>query len=170
MYSLRTTLVTLLALRSISPVLGAIDTEGCYDNFGELDNYGAQTYQTQGLCRDKCIDLDKAVWAVTKGSTCFCGDAIPSEGKVSMNKCDVTCQGYGESCGGQNEWLFGYTGVLPPSVPKPSTSKSSSKSSDIAVQTTVISQGLLTNGAHLFVLIHTTNIHRLDHRYSYGHS
>jgi len=145
MPSLRTTFAAILALGAIAPTLAQIEVEGCYDTQGDTKNYGPNTYQTQGLCLKQCLADNKAVWAVTKGSTCFCGDALPSTGKVDIGQCDKTCQGYGESCGGDITWLFGYTGALPPDVANPTTtgSKTTTKT-NAPLQTTVVAQDTAT--------------------------
>jgi len=146
MPSFRTVLTaTVVALGSISTVVADIQLAGCYDTYGTTYNGGLNPYQTQGSCHDQCLGAEKAVFAVTKGSTCFCGDTVPSTGKVPDTECNVQCNGYNQTCGGETTWQFGYTGVLPPSVPKPSSSSSTStKSSAPAQQTTVIVQGPAT--------------------------
>jgi len=138
---------TLVALGSVTSVLADIQLAGCYNNAGTTLNYGPNVYQTQGHCHDQCFNASMPVFAVTKGSTCFCGDNIPTTGEVDMSNCQMQCQGYSDVCGGENDWLFGYTGAEPTSIPKASTSSLSSSSSSTATplaQTTVIVQGAAT--------------------------
>ncbi|KAF3919275.1 hypothetical protein ABW20_dc0106259 [Dactylellina cionopaga] len=117
-----------MALGAIAPVFADDPLAECYSSPGETKNMGPNTYQTQGLCHDQCLKDNKAVWGVTKGSTCFCGNAVPSNGKVSKSECSIKCQGFpDELCGGQTSWLFGYTGIVPPEDnSKPESSSTSS--------------------------------------------
>jgi len=150
MSSLRTTLAAILALGAFAPVFAQNADTACYDNRGDASSMGINTYQSLSLCKGQCLDDNKAVWGVTKGSTCYCGNTVPSEGKVDMKECDVSCQGYPqEKCGGNLAWLFGYTGVVPPdddtSSPKSSkTSSTAPSSTDVSLQTTVLSQDTAT--------------------------
>jgi cell wall integrity and stress response component len=143
MPSLRIAFAAILALGAIAPVFAADDAAVCYDNSGDTKNMGPNTYQTQGLCHDQCRDANKAVWGVTRGSTCFCGDSVPSSGKVDQSECNIPCQGYPQQlCGGNSAWLFGYTGVVPPSDGKPSKSSSSSTSTGAPSVQTVVQGGV----------------------------
>lgn len=73
--------------------------------------------------------------ALTGGSTCYCGDELPSLDKeVDMTNCNSPCQGYDlETCGGIGYWqvfLTGLTGDVDraPNSTANSTSSSSSSS------------------------------------------
>src|SRR5436305_8426040 len=59
-----------------APLAGNV--AGCYDSPGDLKNMGFNTYQTQGLCQTTCTNAGFPVWAVTKGSTCYCGSCVPA--------------------------------------------------------------------------------------------
>ncbi|KAF3908600.1 hypothetical protein AA313_de0200027 [Arthrobotrys entomopaga] len=149
MHSLRTALVaTVLAMGAVAPVLADSATT-CYDSSGDTKNMGPNTYQTQGLCHDQCLAANKAVWAVTRGSTCYCGDAPPSSGKVDQSRCSIPCQGYPQQlCGGVSAWLFGFTGVVPPedssSPSKSSSSSGKSSATDSPAVQTIIQNGGVT--------------------------
>lgn len=121
-----------MVLGAIAPALAADPSVSCFDNSGETKNFGIKTYQTASLCREQCQGANKAVYGVTKGSTCFCGDAFPSDdGKVGMEKCNLPCQGWPEEmCGGNLFWSFGYTGVVPPDTSKSPKSTSTSSTPD----------------------------------------
>ncbi|EPS35884.1 hypothetical protein H072_10675 [Dactylellina haptotyla CBS 200.50] len=140
-WTFSTTLAAILAIGAIVPVSAADDSIACYDNAGETKNVGPNTYQTQGLCHDQCRDSNKAVWGVTRGSTCYCGDFVPSDGKVDKSECNISCQGYPQQlCGGLSTWLFGYTGIVPPDSKSSKSSSSSGGSSTTdspSVQTVV---------------------------------
>ncbi|KAK6359617.1 hypothetical protein TWF696_000765 [Orbilia brochopaga] len=132
MHSLRTTLMAVLAAGLVAPVLADDPAAICYSTVGTLKSAGINTYQTQGLCHDQCAKMGKAVYAVTKGSTCYCGDSMPSTGKVAKSECNIPCQGYPqELCGGLNTFLFGLTGVSAPdsSASQPSSTSEASSSS-----------------------------------------
>ncbi|KAK6543160.1 hypothetical protein TWF694_007076 [Orbilia ellipsospora] len=149
MHSLRTALVaTVLAMGAVAPVLADLAAT-CYDSSGDTKNMGPNTYQTQGLCHDQCLAAKKAVWGVTRGSTCYCGDAVPSSGKLDQSQCSIPCQGYPQQlCGGVSAWLFGYTGVVPPedsnSPSKSSSSSGGSSTTDGPTVQTIIQNGGVT--------------------------
>ncbi|RVD84531.1 uncharacterized protein DFL_006278 [Arthrobotrys flagrans] len=146
---LRTTLATFMVFGAIAPVFAADPSIACYDNPGDTKNYGIDTYQTANLCLTQCKNKNKAVYGVTRGSTCYCGDFFPDDGKLDMSKCDVSCQGWpDEKCGGISAWSFGITGVVPPTSSKTtkssSTSSSESTSSDAPSIQTVIKTPTVT--------------------------
>lgn len=150
MHSLRTTLLAVLATGLLAPAFADDLAAICYNSAGTLKSAGINTYQTQGLCHDQCAKMNKAVYAVTKGSTCYCGDAMPSTGKIDKSECNIPCQGYPpEFCGGSSAFLFGLTGVgstsggnspaQSSSTPEPSSSSiSSTTSSDVQAVQTII--------------------------------
>ncbi|KAK6505219.1 hypothetical protein TWF481_007136 [Arthrobotrys musiformis] len=146
---LRTALAAVMVFGAITPALAADPSEACYDNPGETQNFGIDTYQTASLCQSLCQKKNKAVFGVTRGSTCYCGDYFPSDGKVSMSECSLPCNGYpDEKCGGVSVWSFGITGVVPPTSSKTtkssSTSSSESTSSDAPSIQTVIKTPVVT--------------------------
>ncbi|KAF3089421.1 hypothetical protein TWF569_003060 [Orbilia oligospora] len=149
---LRTTLAAFVLLGAVAPVFANDPSTACYDNPGDTKNYGIKTYQTANLCLAQCRDENKAVYGVTRGSTCYCGDVFPEDGKVDMSECNVRCQGFpDEICGGVSVWSFGITGVVPPSKPKTtktsSTSSSESTSSEAPSIQTVIKTPIVTQTA-----------------------
>jgi cell wall integrity and stress response component len=71
--------------------------------------------------------------AITGGSTCYCGDELPSlDQEVDLSHCDSKCAGYGLStCGGIGFWqvyLTGLTGDVQ-TAPNSTTSTGSSPTS-----------------------------------------
>ncbi|KAK6345127.1 hypothetical protein TWF718_007056 [Orbilia javanica] len=146
---LRTTLATFLVIGAITPAFASDPSVACYDNPGETTNVGINTYQTANLCLTQCQGKNKAVYGVTRGSTCYCGDFFPDDGKVDMSECSLPCQGYpNEKCGGISVWSFGITGVVPPTSSKTtkssSTSAAESTSSDAPSIQTVIKTPIVT--------------------------
>ncbi|KAK6527911.1 hypothetical protein TWF281_009175 [Arthrobotrys megalospora] len=153
MPSLRITLAAVMVLGAIAPVLAADPSEACYDNAGDTKNFGPDTYQTASLCRTQCQKANLAVYGVTRGSTCFCGNEFPSDGLLDMSKCSLPCQGWPEEkCGSNSAWSFGYTGIVPDNTSKPPKSSSTStnpdaSSTDVTSTQTVIKTPIVTTTA-----------------------
>ncbi|EXJ94741.1 hypothetical protein A1O1_03138 [Capronia coronata CBS 617.96] len=91
----------------------SITTLGCYQHPNPLVEQGSYTFQTSGYCQTQCVGLNKAVMAITGGSTCYCGDELPSlDQEVDQGKCDSACQGYDQqTCGGLGYWQVYLTGL-----------------------------------------------------------
>ncbi|KIX00776.1 uncharacterized protein Z518_09841 [Rhinocladiella mackenziei CBS 650.93] len=91
----------------------SITTLGCYQHPDPLVEQGDYTFQTSGYCQSQCVAMNKAVMAITGGSTCYCGDELPSlDQEVSDDKCDSPCNGYDqENCGGLGFWQVYLTGL-----------------------------------------------------------
>ncbi|KAJ5606388.1 hypothetical protein N7510_009169 [Penicillium lagena] len=85
----------------------------CYDNSEGLTNQTSYNYQSQGWCQTYCVNMNAAVFAMTKGSDCLCGDELPpASGKVSDSKCSTKCDGWPSvMCGGTNLWSVWLTGL-----------------------------------------------------------
>lgn len=82
---------------------GSIDDmtyAGCFSSSQPLDDQGSYTYQTSGYCRPLCEDQGAAVFGLSDGSNCWCGNQLPAaNSKVSDSNCDVGCNGYDkENC------------------------------------------------------------------------
>ena len=58
--------------------------------------------------------MEKAAFAVSKGSECYCGDKFPPESaKVDNSQCNRPCQGFGsEMCGGMTTFSVYNSGLL----------------------------------------------------------
>ncbi|KAK9460774.1 uncharacterized protein V1516DRAFT_625579 [Lipomyces oligophaga] len=101
------TAVFLLA-KSTSAVLTYV---GCFSSAGSLVFNDTYEFQTDGYCQEQCAGIDSSVLGLIQGSTCYCGNAIPS-GQVSDDECDVGCYGYGiNMCGGLTYYSVYLTGV-----------------------------------------------------------
>jgi cell wall integrity and stress response component len=73
----------------------AMEYVACYDTKDGLTNQTSYTYQSTGWCQDYCEKTDAAVFALTAGADCLCGDELPpSSGKVPDSKCNTNCQGW----------------------------------------------------------------------------
>ncbi|EXJ88884.1 hypothetical protein A1O3_01948 [Capronia epimyces CBS 606.96] len=91
----------------------SITTLGCYQHPNPLVEQGTWTFQTSGYCQTQCVGLNKAVMAITGGSTCYCGDELPSlDQEVDKSKCDSPCNGFDQqTCGGLGYWQVYLTGL-----------------------------------------------------------
>ncbi|KAJ5814754.1 hypothetical protein N7474_006531 [Penicillium riverlandense] len=85
----------------------------CYDNNEGLTNETSYNYQSQGWCQTYCMKTNAAVFAMTGGSDCLCGDELPPEsGKVSDSRCNTKCDGWPSvMCGGPGVWSVWLTGL-----------------------------------------------------------
>jgi cell wall integrity and stress response component len=73
--------IQVLAPRSMTLV-------GCYSSSEGLSNQTTYTFQSSGWCYDRCTGYNAAVFALTAGSDCLCGDELPpSSAKVAKGKC-----------------------------------------------------------------------------------
>jgi cell wall integrity and stress response component len=69
----------------------------CYSSSEGLGNQTSYTFQSSGWCQDRCAgsDYNAAVFALTEGSDCLCGDELPpASDKVSKDKCNKACDGW----------------------------------------------------------------------------
>lgn len=67
----------------------------CYDSNHGLTNQTSYTYQSSGYCQNHCLQSNAAVFAMTGGSDCLCGNELPpTSAKVPMNKCNTKCNGW----------------------------------------------------------------------------
>lgn len=109
----------------------SITTLGCYSHPDPLVQQGTWTFQTSGYCQTQCLGLDKAVMAITGGSTCYCGDELPSlDSEASDDKCNSPCNGYDqEDCGGIGYWQVYLTGLTGDVATASNSSASSSSTS-----------------------------------------
>ena len=89
------TLASILA--SVHTAVGAMMEMGCYSSVEPpLESYGLLQFASYGACREICgSDNKMPVMALQGGTTCYCGDMLPSEdNKVDDKLCDMKCQGY----------------------------------------------------------------------------
>lgn len=71
----------------------ATSYEGCYSSSTPLDSVGTYEYQSSGHCAGQCSG--SAVYAMTEGDACWCGDQLPAlSDKVTKSDCDTSCTGY----------------------------------------------------------------------------
>lgn len=71
----------------------AVTYEGCYSSSTPLTSDGSYPYQSSGYCGDQCSG--SAVYAMTGGSDCWCGDQLPAlDDKVDKSECDTSCTGF----------------------------------------------------------------------------
>ncbi|PGH15975.1 hypothetical protein AJ80_05351 [Polytolypa hystricis UAMH7299] len=87
---------------------------GCYKSVQPLKDLGKWLYQTEGYCQEQCVKQKKPVFALFKGSNCFCGDKIPAKSQKTDSKlCNLPCNGFGEhKCGGKTAYAVWITGEV----------------------------------------------------------
>jgi cell wall integrity and stress response component len=67
---------------------------GCFATSTPLESHGEFNFQSPGNCQLVCLQEGKDVFAVSDGTTCWCGDKIPpKDSQVADDKCDTTCAG-----------------------------------------------------------------------------
>lgn len=67
--------------------------EGCYSSSTPLTSAGTNIYQSTGKCTETCAG--SAVYAMTMGDACWCGDELPAlSDKVDLSDCDTACVGF----------------------------------------------------------------------------
>ncbi|KAI2781756.1 hypothetical protein F4815DRAFT_444101 [Daldinia loculata] len=86
-----------------SAVRGPPEYVGCFDSPTNLEFSRTYVFQSVGFCGDWCESNNQPVMAVTNGTGCLCGQAVPpSERAVPDSFCNRACSGYAqEMCGGQ---------------------------------------------------------------------
>ncbi|KKY26893.1 putative wsc domain containing protein [Phaeomoniella chlamydospora] len=97
--------------------LKAAEYQGCYSSSYPLSTNSSLTYeyQSSGWCQEQCGTYNqKAVFGLTKGNECWCGDKLPANStKVSNDQCDTGCYGYGtQMCGGDDVWTVYTSGLV----------------------------------------------------------
>lgn len=135
------------AAASATVALKPITTLGCYASIAPLVEQGSYSFQTSGYCQIQCGNMNKAVMAITAGSTCYCGDDIPAQSNIasSNSSCNTPCDGYGtDICGGSGYWTVYLTGLTSDVPTDESSSSSSSSSAPISSTTTSTSASTST--------------------------
>ena len=68
--------------------------QGCYAVDKTLIQNDTSIYQSTGRCSGEiCAPMKFAVFGLTSGSQCWCGNAVPSN-QVTSDHCDLPCPGY----------------------------------------------------------------------------
>ncbi|RJE27258.1 WSC domain protein [Aspergillus sclerotialis] len=114
-------------------VKAASEFEGCYSSATGLDYKTKYTYQSSGWCQDHCKERGNKVFGLNNGSTCLCGDELPSESdKVSKDQCNVSCDGFPQDmCGGKDTYsIYLVDASDKPSVASGSTTGSSTSTTN----------------------------------------
>jgi len=91
-----------LLLSTLIPLISAQDTfQGCYAVDTTLVLNDTNTFQSTGRCGTTiCGAKGYAVFGLTSGSQCWCGNSLPST-QVDTGKCTITCPGWKpDTCGG----------------------------------------------------------------------
>ncbi|KXL49870.1 hypothetical protein M433DRAFT_300 [Acidomyces richmondensis BFW] len=123
----------------------AMSYSGCYSSSTGLSDQGSYTYQTPSYCQPICIGKNQAVFGLSQGSNCWCGNELPpASSKVDDSNCNTPCNGYGlDDCGGTNYFSVYLTGTEQ-NVANAGGSSSSSSSSN-SVSTSTISSSVTTS-------------------------
>lgn len=78
--------------------MGQRVAKGCFKSSTPLEDYGPGQYQTPDTCQQICVGIGKAVFGISAGSNCWCGDLIPdANDEVDNSECSSICNGFGES-------------------------------------------------------------------------
>ncbi|KAI6093917.1 hypothetical protein F4821DRAFT_7238 [Hypoxylon rubiginosum] len=110
----------LVLLISFASVIYGFTYAGCYAPPTDLDYNGRFVFQSVGYCRGRCHTLNQNVLAVTNGTDCLCGSAVPPRYRLVVDSlCNSPCAGYAmQMCGGQG-YLSVYTIADPDSPERP---------------------------------------------------
>lgn len=94
-FNMQTALTASSILLLARSVTASMTLVGCYSSSKGLSNRTTYTFQSSGWCFDRCSGYKSAVFALTAGSDCLCGDELPpSSDKVASSKCNVACDGW----------------------------------------------------------------------------
>jgi len=127
---------------------------GCYSSSTGLSDQGSYTYQTPSYCQPICVAKNQAVFGLSQGSNCWCGDELPpASSKVDDSNCNAPCNGYGQDdCGGTNYFSVYLTGTEQNVANAGgSSSSSSSSSSSASSSSTVTKASSATGGASTII-------------------
>lgn len=153
--SLSTLLVFHITIAFLFTLSAAQNTyQGCYaiDSSNTLVQNDTSIYQSNGRCGGQiCGPEGYAVFGMTGGSQCWCGNSIPGD-QVSGDHCSIQCPGYpNNTCGGVgylSVWLTNVgklvgnaaTSILPSSVSSTATNTAASGTVYITAGQTTITQ------------------------------
>ncbi|OQD74571.1 hypothetical protein PENDEC_c010G06974 [Penicillium decumbens] len=128
---------------------GGMTFVGCYSSSQGLGSKTSYTFQSSGWCQDRCSGsgYNSAVFALTGGSDCLCGDELPPDSaKASKDKCNTPCDGWPQDmCGGSGFYSV-YTTGLDPDVSSVSASTTSDGSKSTATNTNGATAAVSTAG------------------------
>lgn len=101
----------LLALPIFLTGVNAVSLTQCSSqNTGSGGQSSTSIYMTNGQCHDNCQGY---AFAITQWQNCWCSNEAPGQ-TTSVGSCNQHCPGYPtESCGNQQEGLFGYVALGP---------------------------------------------------------
>ncbi|KAF7714975.1 Uncharacterized protein PECH_005385 [Penicillium ucsense] len=87
---------------------------GCYSSKEGLSDQVSYTFQSSGWCFDRCNGKKAAVFALTSGTDCLCGNELPpASAKVDSSKCNTACAGWPQDmCGGSDYFSLYTTGLV----------------------------------------------------------
>ncbi|KAI5817033.1 hypothetical protein BZA77DRAFT_41340 [Pyronema omphalodes] len=125
----------LVALAGLATAIEDASYYGCYSSAGSMNESIPQdTFMAVGACRPACTKgTGFAVMAMTKGTSCWCGNTFPAKSyRVDDTKCKQPCGGYDkEMCGSRlGEYFSVYkTGLEKDPDTDPEGSSSASKTS-----------------------------------------
>jgi len=82
--------------------------QGCYQLDDTLNLTDTSIYQSKGRCGGTICEAKKyAVFGMTSGSQCLCGNSIPSK-QVTPDHCQIQCPGYpNDTCNNPPSLLLG---------------------------------------------------------------
>jgi len=90
---------------------------GCFATSTPLESHGTYEYQSPGNCQLVCLQEGKNVFAVSDGTTCWCGDLKPpKDSMVANNTCDTNCAGFRDQKCKQPFCRYQYTHADSPQV------------------------------------------------------
>jgi cell wall integrity and stress response component len=102
-------------------------------------------YQSSGNCQAICVEAGYQIFALTEGSTCYCGNNYPNgSDKTSDSACNSGCLGFGQAtCGGKNAWAVYSNGDVSGGTAAPAASSLSTPSTSASqvVATIYVTQG-----------------------------
>ncbi|KAK4943787.1 Protein SLG1 [Elasticomyces elasticus] len=133
----------------------AVQTLGCYSKADPLVEQGSYTFQTSGYCQTQCVALNKAVMAITGGSTCYCGTELPAlDLEVDQSKCNSPCNGYdSQTCGGLGYWQVYLTGLTADVDTAANSTSAAAPTSTQATQTSATTQPAVVTKAGATVVV-----------------
>ena len=84
----------ILTTSLLSTVFAQTTYQGCYAVDSTLVVNDTSIYQSTGRCNGEvCGKAGYAVFGLTSGSQCWCGNSIPAN-QVTSDHCSLTCPGY----------------------------------------------------------------------------
>lgn len=143
-----------MAQTSTTEAPKSITTLGCYSHPDPLESQGDYTFQTSGYCQTVCVNMSMPVMAITGGSTCYCGDELPSlDSEVSEDKCNSPCNGFDQqTCGGLFYWQVYLTGLTADVHTAPNSSSAAGTSTSGGAQSSTTQPSVVTKAGETVVV------------------